>query len=95
MRKRLILLLLLPVCLIASFVAATVMLLAIVCNPAQAWVMAIAHDQLANAAVLGNPDETINSRANRARAEGRRWGCILCRFLDGIEQDHCRRSAGT
>jgi hypothetical protein len=56
--------------------------------------LAVSYDQLANAATNGDPDETISSRGNRARDEGRSWGCILCRLLDWIEQDHCQRSAG-
>ena len=39
--------------------------------------------------------ETLSSRANRARSEGRRWGCILCRWLDWLDPHHCRDSAGT
>lgn len=33
--------------------------------------------------------ETISSRAGRARASGRTWGCILCRLLDDIDPGHC------
>lgn len=33
--------------------------------------------------------ETISSRAGRARASGRTWGCILCRWLDDIDHGHC------
>ncbi len=33
--------------------------------------------------------ETISSRAGRARASGRTWGCVLCRWLDSIDPDHC------
>mgnify|MGYP001550900627 CR=1 FL=1 len=89
------LLLIWMVCLAASAFAALRMLYAIATNPQRAWVLAIAHDQLANAAANGNPDETISSRANRARIEGRRWGCILCRLLDAIDPpDHCKRADG-
>jgi hypothetical protein len=82
-------------CLAASAYSAARMLYAVLRNPARAWVMAIAHDQLANAAANGDPDETISSRASRARREGRTWGCVLCRVLDWIEKDHCSRSEGT
>lgn len=81
-------------CLAASGYAALRMLAAIVSNPSRAWIMAVAHDQLANAATNGDPDETISSRANRARSEGRRWGCILCRCLDWLQPNHCRDAAG-
>lgn len=52
----------------------------------------IAFDQLVNALFAGNPDETISSRAAKARAEGRAWGCVLCRVLDWIDPDHCADS---
>ncbi|MBC7861134.1 MAG: hypothetical protein H7Z39_20620 [Burkholderiaceae bacterium] len=70
------------------------MLYAIIANPSRAWVMAVAHDQLANAAANGDPDETISSRADRARGEGQRWGCVLCRLLDWIDPTHCEKSNG-
>lgn len=92
MRLRLLTLWLL--CLLASTYAAVRMLYAIAANPRRAWIMAIAHDQLANAAANGDPDETISSRAHRARTEKRRWGCVLCRMLDWIDRNHCRDSAG-
>jgi hypothetical protein len=82
-------------CLVASLFAALRMLWTIWSNPRRAWVMAIAHDQLANAAANGDPDETISSRANRARVEGRLWGCRLCRWLDWLDPDHCEESSGT
>lgn len=63
-------------------------------NPVEAWRMAVAFDQLANAAANGSEDETISSRAARAQREGRRWGCILCRALDLFEKDHCTKSEG-
>jgi hypothetical protein len=50
-------------------------------------------DQLLNAAVLlGDPRETISSRADKAMREGKRWGCILCRFLSKIQKQHCQQS---
>lgn len=81
-------------CIAASLFAALRMVWAIYRNPQRAWVLAIAHDQLANAAANGDPDETISSRANRARIERRRWGCILCRLLDRLDPGHCSKSAG-
>lgn len=33
--------------------------------------------------------ETISSRAGRARASGRTWGCVLCHWLDEIDPGHC------
>lgn len=69
-------------------------------NQTYKWRVLIALDQLGNALVGGNPDETISSRWGRyvrdARKEGAppapwyaRWGCAC---LDFIEPDHCRSS---
>lgn len=52
----------------------------------------IAIDQWANAFLGGDPDETISSRAARARNRGRRWGCALCRLLDALDRDHCAKN---
>jgi hypothetical protein len=52
----------------------------------------IAADQLLNALLRGWADETISSRAAKARLEGKTWGCVLCRILDVFDQDHCRKS---
>jgi len=45
-------------------------------------------------AANGSELETLSSRAERARREGRAWGCWLCRLLNHIEPDHCERSRG-
>jgi hypothetical protein len=92
---RLRLLALLPICLLAALFALLRLLYCIVVNPARGWVITVAHDQLANAAANGDPDETISSRAYRAQVERRRWGCVLCRFLDLFQKNHCALSAGT
>ena len=57
--------------------------------------LALAFDQLGNAATGGSEDETISSRAGRARRDGRRWAIILCRILDWLDPGHCERSIGT
>jgi hypothetical protein len=80
------------VCVLASFVAMARMLVAIFVSPARAWLLAIAFDQLANTAFNGYPDETISSRAHRARSASRRWGCVLCRLLDAIDPHHCKQA---
>jgi DNA polymerase III delta prime subunit len=81
-------------CQVAHAVASIWMLLAILSGSDRAWRLAVSYDQLANTAFGGNEDETISSRANRARSERRSWGCILCRLLDRIEKDHCKNSEG-
>lgn len=57
------------------------------------WRIAVALDQLANVVLfLGDPDETLSSRAEKARRRGKRWGCVLCALLDRLDPDHCRKS---
>lgn len=83
------------VCQLAHLVASVWMLLAVLGSSHRAWAIAIGYDQLANAATGGNVDETISSRASRARKDRRTWGCILCRVLDWIDKNHCSDSEGT
>lgn len=94
MKQRLILLIILPVLLLAPPLAAMRYCWCIVCNPRRAWRIATGFDQLANVAANGSEDETISSRAARARDKGSRWGCILCRLLDAIDHNHCNKSKG-
>lgn len=83
------------ICQLAHIVASLWMLLAALAGSKRAWTIAIGYDQLANAATGGSEDETISSRANRARKERKAWACILCRILDWIDPDHCSKSEGT
>lgn len=53
------------------------------------WNILISFDQVLNAIFGGYPDETISLRAARARNQGETWGCLLCKFLDWIDEDHC------
>lgn len=56
--------------------------------------IAVRVDQAANGVLRGNPQETISSRANRARVQRKRWGCMLCKLLDWFKRGHCEDSAG-
>lgn len=56
------------------------------------WNLLIAFDQLGNALRGGDPDETISSAAGKAMRNGKRWACVLCRFLNWFEKDHCLKS---
>ena len=50
-------------------------------------------DQLANAVIGGDPDETISSRAGKEVRKGRRGGWrILCLILNHFDKDHCQES---
>ena len=90
--KRLGLVSLWLLCLVASVVASVWMLLAAIAGSDRAWSLAIAHDQLANTAFGGNEDETISSRAGKAARAGKRWGCVLCKLLDKFDPEHCEKS---
>lgn len=82
------------ICQFAHIVASLWMLAAIITGSDRYWSIAKGYDRVGNAATGGMDTETVSSRANRARNEGRRWGCLLCRVLDWIEKDHCSKSAG-
>lgn len=92
--KRVALVMLVPLILAANLWAWIRYLWCTLANPSEGWRLAISWDQLFNAAANGSEDETVSSRAARARTEGRRWGCLLCRLLDRVDPGHCDRSAG-
>ena len=52
----------------------------------------LALSQLLNTLLGGDEDETLSSRAGKSRARGRRWACVLCRLLDALDRDHCRKA---
>ncbi len=79
-------------CQVAALLAAVRMAWAILTHPARAWTIALAYDRLANAAANDGEVQTISSRAEKARRAGKRWGCWLCRVLDGVDPGHCGRS---
>lgn len=37
----------------------------------------------------GQLDETISAHSARARQNGERWACVLCRFLSVFDHNHC------
>lgn len=56
------------------------------------WNILISLDQFFNTVWFGDPDETISSRAGKAAKQNKRWACILCKFLDLFDRDHCNKS---
>lgn len=92
MKERAILAGLFLLCLVAALFSALRMAWSIIASPARAWKLSVAFDQLANVGANGDEDETISSRAAKARREGRRWGCMLCRVLHLFDPDHCEKS---
>lgn len=49
-------------------------------------------DEAFNVLTGGDANETMSSRAGKGQREGKKWACILCRFLDIFQRDHCARS---
>jgi hypothetical protein len=49
-------------------------------------------DEGLNVATGGDANETLSSRAGKAQKNNRAWACILCRFLDIFQRDHCAKS---
>ena len=52
------------------------------------WNILISLDQFANTLLGGDPDETISSRAGKARKG--RLGYYLCRVLHWFDKGHCQ-----
>lgn len=83
---------LLLVCALAAVLGLVWMFCAVLANSARGHRLAVSFDQLANTALGGHEDETISSRAGKARLNGQRWGCVLCKWLDRFDPDHCASS---
>lgn len=92
LQQRLSMLVLWGLCQVAAVIASIWMLAAVLTGSRRAWTLAVAHDQLANAAFGGHEDETISSRAGRAQRQGKRWACVLCRLLDRLDPNHCEKA---
>ena len=80
---------LLLACALAACLGLVWMFCAVLANSTRGHRLAVSFDQLANTAFGGHEDETISSRAAKARLKGRRWGCVLCKWLDWFDPDHC------
>jgi hypothetical protein len=61
-------------------------------NQSKAWAIARALDRSINVTLNGTERETVSSRAYRGSLEGNRGWCILCKILDKLERDHCRKA---
>lgn len=80
---------LLLVCALAAVLGLVWMFCAVLADSARGRRLAVSFDQLANTAFGGHEDETISSRAAKASRKGKRWGCVLCKWLDWFDPDHC------
>jgi len=56
------------------------------------WNLAISLDQLVNTILGGDPDETLCSRAAKAKRENKLWGRLLCKIMDYFDKGHCENS---
>lgn len=83
------------VCQLAHLLATLWMLATAISGNERYWTITRGYDRTGNGMTGGKDTETISSRASRARAEKRVWGCVLCGILDRIEPDHCKKSEGT
>lgn len=92
--KIVVMLALLAIAQLAPFFALAFCVIGIFTGSNRAWRIIISYDQLMNAATGGSEDETISSRAYRGMKEGNGGWCLLCRFLDLIDKDHCKKSEG-
>jgi hypothetical protein len=54
----------------------------------------IAADRMANTVFGGQAYETISSRSYRGQREGVKVWCVLCKILNVVEKDHCKKSDG-
>lgn len=54
--------------------------------------VAVSGEAVINVAYGGTDGMTLSARAGYARAIGKRWGHIVCRVLDSIHCDHCRKA---
>lgn len=48
----------------------------------------VGFDMFVNVVANGHPSETISSRSSRAAAEGKRWGKVMCGFLNLFQSNH-------
>lgn len=82
------------VCFVTDIITLGYMIATIPFNSPRWWRVAVGKDQTGNAALGGSEDETLSSRAGRAAERGERWGCVLCKILDYVNKDHCKKSIG-
>lgn len=92
MHRRLILLGLWLAALLASVLALLMAFVQLVIGSPRAVRVFIGADQTLNAAIGGNEDETISSRAGKGARRGVWRYCLLCRLLDVVDPGHCERS---
>lgn len=95
MKSRLYLAIVFLVCQLFHIVGSIWMLCAIASGSNRAWKIAIGQDQACNAALGGDEDETISSRAWRCRNDSKFWNRGY-KFIDLLfsptQLEHCRKA---
>ena len=86
-------LLFLACCAVATL-ALTWMLVAIVVGSKRAWNLILSFDRVFSVCTGGDGKQTLSARANSLLPDTR-WACILCRWLDELDKDHCKNAVGT
>lgn len=86
---RFYLLLLFPFLLLGLLITVLRYLTCLFGNTQKAWHIALLIDETVNVDVNGRVNESISRRAAQAQVAGRKWGCLLCKFLDTIQPNHC------
>lgn len=96
MGNRFYLLLMWVGCHLIYMAASLVALISIVIGSQHARNIIVSSDRLLNALTGGRDNETLSSRAYRGTQgdnKAKRW-CLLCKILDFIQEDHCKKSEG-
>lgn len=63
-----------------------------VINHDRAWHILKGYDILGNCSLNDYTIQTISERAAKAREDGKKWGCIVCDFLDFFDKKHCDKT---
>ncbi len=93
-KSRLCIVLLLLICIPILVVILIWGILAAIVGSTRGWNTIVAIDRCGNTVTGGIETETISSRAYRGTLEKNKGWCILCKFLDYIQKDHCKNNSG-
>lgn len=87
--KTIYLILLFPVLVIGCIYSMIRYLTTCFFNTDKAWQIAFQVDELANVGANGKKNTTISARSARARNANKTWGCVMCKFLNYFQKNHC------
>lgn len=81
-------------CVIGFVIIAISSLISVVLGNADVWNVVVATDRLLNSSWGGDNKETLSSRAYRGTLKDITGWCYLCKILDKMQKDHCKKSVG-